>query len=263
MAHEFAFGGEIAWRPTAEHSATAGSHSSWPATDVTTYDALLRRSTEDLNWFWDAVLDDLGIEFYEPYRQLARHVTRHRVDALVRRRHTQHRPQLPRQVDGHADRAQGGAALGGRRRSDARRHVRRAPRRRESLRQCPAASSASGKATGSGSSCRCVPSWSSRSLRPSRWAASVLPLFSGYGADAGGDHGCTMPRPRVLVTADGFWRRGQLVAMKATADERRPSPPSIRHVIVVPARRRRALDRRTRLALERPRRPADRIASKP
>ena len=34
------------------------------------YDALLRRSVDDPQWFWSAVLDDLAIEFYEPYRQV-------------------------------------------------------------------------------------------------------------------------------------------------------------------------------------------------
>ena len=31
------------------------------------YDHLLQRSIADPEWFWPAVLDDLGIEFYEPY----------------------------------------------------------------------------------------------------------------------------------------------------------------------------------------------------
>jgi acetyl-CoA synthetase len=60
----------------------------------------------------------------------------------------------------------------------------------------------------------------------------VLPLFSGYGADAVAnrlqDSGAT-----ALVTADGFWRRGQLVAMKATADQAVAMTPTVQHVIVV------------------------------
>ncbi len=31
---------------------------------------LQRRSVDDPEWFWDAVLTDLGIEFYKPYRQV-------------------------------------------------------------------------------------------------------------------------------------------------------------------------------------------------
>ena len=47
--------------------------------------------------------------------------------------------------------------------------------------------------------------------------ASILPLFSGYGAEAAAAR-VRDAEATILVTADGFWRRGQAVAMKATAD---------------------------------------------
>jgi acetyl-CoA synthetase len=62
--------------------------------------------------------------------------------------------------------------------------------------------------------------------------AIVLPLFSGYGADAVSTR-LIDAEASVLVTADGFWRRGQAVAMKATADQAVAHAPSVRHVIVV------------------------------
>ena len=34
------------------------------------YRELLGRSTEDIEWFWNAVIDDLGIEFYRPFDTL-------------------------------------------------------------------------------------------------------------------------------------------------------------------------------------------------
>jgi acetyl-CoA synthetase len=59
----------------------------------------------------------------------------------------------------------------------------------------------------------------------------VLPLFSGYGADAVTtrlqDAGVT-----VLITADGFWRRGQAVRMKEVADVAVEAAPSVEHVVV-------------------------------
>src|SRR5678816_3885600 len=60
----------------------------------------------------------------------------------------------------------------------------------------------------------------------------VLPLFSGYGADAVANRlqDCGA---KALFTADGFWRRGQIVAMKATADQAVALSPSVQHVIVV------------------------------
>jgi acetyl-CoA synthetase len=59
----------------------------------------------------------------------------------------------------------------------------------------------------------------------------VLPLFSGYGADAVitrlQDAGA-----KALITADGFWRRGQPVKLKEIADVSVAAVPSVEHVIV-------------------------------
>jgi len=62
--------------------------------------------------------------------------------------------------------------------------------------------------------------------------AIYVPMFSGYGASAVAtrlkDAGA-----KVLVTADGFFRRGRPVAMKAIADEAVAASPSVAHVVVV------------------------------
>jgi acetyl-CoA synthetase len=65
-----------------------------------------------------------------------------------------------------------------------------------------------------------------------RLGAIFTPIFSGYGAPAVAARlqDC---EASVLVTADGFLRRGQPVAMKAVADEAVALAPSIRRVIVV------------------------------
>jgi acetyl-CoA synthetase len=68
-------------------------------------------------------------------------------------------------------------------------------------------------------------------LAASRIGAVYTPCFSGYGAQAVATRldGCGA---RVLITADAFARRGQLIPMKSTADEAVASCPSVRHVIV-------------------------------
>jgi hypothetical protein len=108
----FEFGGEIAWRPTPEYIERSRLTAFMRKHDVRDYAQLMQRSTTDLDWFWRAVLDDLGIQFYEPYRGCARHVARYCPHAMVRRRTHEHRPQLSRQVDGHPGPASSGAALG-------------------------------------------------------------------------------------------------------------------------------------------------------
>ena len=58
-----------------------------------------------------------------------------------------------------------------------------------------------------------------------------IPIFSGYAADAiaGRLRDCEAV---ALICADGFYRRGQIVPMKDTADAAVAAVPSVRHVIV-------------------------------
>ena len=69
-------------------------------------------------------------------------------------------------------------------------------------------------------------------LACSRAGAIFTPIFSGYGAGAVAtrlqDSGA-----KLLITADGFYRRGQPVTMKRTADEAIALSPSIEKVLVV------------------------------
>ena len=62
--------------------------------------------------------------------------------------------------------------------------------------------------------------------------AIFTPIFSGYGATAVASrlNDC---EASVLITADGFLRRGGVVALKETADEAVAAAPSVRRVIVV------------------------------
>ena len=61
--------------------------------------------------------------------------------------------------------------------------------------------------------------------------AVFIPVFSGYGADAiaGRLRDC---EASVLVCADGFYRRGQVVAMKETADAAADAAPTVKRVVV-------------------------------
>ena len=69
-------------------------------------------------------------------------------------------------------------------------------------------------------------------LALSRLEAIFTPIFSGYGAAAVATRlqDC---EASVLITADGFLRRGSRIAMKAVADEAVVQSPSVRRVLVV------------------------------
>ena len=62
---------EVAWRPTSEYIENANVTRLMRAHGIASIDELRRRSVEDMEWFWDAVVQDLGIEFFRPYTQVA------------------------------------------------------------------------------------------------------------------------------------------------------------------------------------------------
>ena len=66
----FDFGGEIVWRPTPDMIAQSRLKQFMDQHGLATFDELLQRSTTDLDWFWDAVLKFLDIQFYKPYSQV-------------------------------------------------------------------------------------------------------------------------------------------------------------------------------------------------
>ena len=64
-----------------------------------------------------------------------------------------------------------------------------------------------------------------------RIGAIVLPLFSGFGADAVVTR-LNDAKAKAVITVDGSLRRGRVVAAKQVIDEARTRVPSLQHVIV-------------------------------
>src|SRR5215216_2703099 len=70
MADQFTFGGEIAWRPTPDYIERSRLKAFIDRYELADYDHLLRRSVDDPEWFWRAVLAELDIQFFEPFTQV-------------------------------------------------------------------------------------------------------------------------------------------------------------------------------------------------
>jgi len=63
-------GGEIVWRPSRGQAEGSRLYAFMRKHGSATFDELMRRSTDDIEWFWNAVIDDLDIRFRTPYTQI-------------------------------------------------------------------------------------------------------------------------------------------------------------------------------------------------
>ena len=136
------------------------------------YRDLVARSTADIEWFWNAVVEDLGIEFFRPVRHAPGHEPGDSLVAMVRRRADQSGPPLPRSSCAIRAPRPDGRHLGGRGRDGPPAHLRRAARRDLPARRARFGGSGSAGATRSGCSCRWSRRPSSRSWPAPRSARS-------------------------------------------------------------------------------------------
>lgn len=58
---------DVVWSPSPEYVERANVTRFMRGHGIETYDELVARSIDDLEWFWDAVVRDLGISFLTPY----------------------------------------------------------------------------------------------------------------------------------------------------------------------------------------------------
>lgn len=64
---EYPFGQPVVYTPDPQALASSRLTAFMQREGVLSYAALQRQSTEDVAWFWNAVMRDLGVEFYTPY----------------------------------------------------------------------------------------------------------------------------------------------------------------------------------------------------
>jgi len=69
-------------------------------------------------------------------------------------------------------------------------------------------------------------------LAVARLGAIFIPVFSGYGADAVATR-LEDPKPKVLICANGFQRRGSTIEMKEVADAAVSAAGGVEHIVVV------------------------------
>ena len=231
MTDQFTFGGEIAWRPTPDYIERSRLKAFIDRHGLADYDQLLRRSVDDPEWFWTAVLDDLDIQFFEPFTQVLDtsdgipwtrwcvggrlNIVHNCIDKWIGTP-TEHVAAVRWEGEEGTTRAMTYGEL-----------FREVNRCANGLRTLGI-----GKGDCVALFMPMCPELVVAFFAVIKIGGVILPLFSGYGADA-----VTMrlqdADAKAMVTADGFWRRGHVVSMKTVADEAAAATPSVRHVIAV------------------------------
>ena len=231
MTEQFTFGGDIVWRPTAQHIEHANLTAFMRKHEIKDFDQLMQRSTSDVEWFTDAVLKFLDIQFYEPYIKAV-----DLTDGI----------QFPKWcVDGKMNtvhncvdkwqnaetRMQKAVVWEGEEGStktlnyeELYKEVNKAANALRSL--------GLGKGDAIGIFMPMTPEIVVALLAIAKIGGIILPLFSGYGA------GAIVSRlqdanAKALFAADGAYRRGKPVDMKSVADEAAEQVASLKYMIVL------------------------------
>jgi acetyl-CoA synthetase len=61
---------EILWRPTEKYLSESNLRRFMDRHGISDYRKLQRRSVLDIEWFWEAALKDLGVDWYRPYTHI-------------------------------------------------------------------------------------------------------------------------------------------------------------------------------------------------
>jgi len=230
---EFQFGGEFVWHPTPELIAQSNLQRFIEKHRLGSYGELMRRSTSDIAWFWDAVLRDLDIQFYKFYSHVVdlsegKTWPKWCVDGEMNIVHnmldkyagtdTDNRLAIKSEIEDGSTNALTYKEL------------------RDQVNQMAATlrSLALGKGDAIGVFMPMVPEIVIAMLAIIKIGGIFLPLFSGFGASA------IVSRlkdadAKALFTADGTSRRGKFCAMKPVAEEAAAQIPTLKHLIVLSA----------------------------
>ena len=227
---QFPFNQPIVWRPDEEYLGRSRLKRFMDRHGLSTVEELMERSTTDLDWFWEATFEDLGIEFYKPYTQvvdLSRGIQWPTwcVDAKLNIVHN----CLDKWIDTPT---QNRVAV----RWEGEEGTVRLLTYRDLYRRVNQTASALraaglGKGDAIGLYMPMVPEIVIAFLAIAKIGGVILPLFSGYGPGAVAAR-LADANAKALFTADGQFRRGRPILMKPIADEAVADVPSVEKVIV-------------------------------
>ena len=222
--------GDVMWEPSPEVIARSRLKRFMDQHGIETFAALLKRADDDIEWFWDAAIKDIDIAFYRHYdkvvdlskgKQWATWWVGARMNivqsCLDRYRGTESQDKLAIVWEGepgevrkltYGELDQQVCKLAGVLR---RLGIRPGDRVGIFMPMCPEVAISV--------------------LATAKIGAVIIPLFSGYGPEAIASR-LRDGEAKLLICADGFYRRGHVVPMKEMADKALVSCPTVTRVIM-------------------------------
>jgi acetyl-CoA synthetase len=219
---------DVVWRPNEDYIDRANVTRFMRTHGIDTYQELVERSQADIEWFWDAVVEDLGIEFFTPYERVLDTSdgvawSKWFVGGRINLAHVTCDVWAERTPDRVAVLSEGEDG-------EVRRVTYRELREMADRLASGLASLGVGERDAVGIFMPMAPEIVAATLACAKIGAIYLPIFSGYGADAVATR-LNDAGAKVLITADGFLRRGHTIRMKEVADQAADLSPSVERVI--------------------------------
>jgi acetyl-CoA synthetase len=230
QVHASSGSNEVVWNPTEDHLRRSRLMRFMREHGIEDYDAFLARSVADSDWYWDAVVKHLGLEWYRPYAQVldvsqglawprwfAGASYNYVHDAVDKHASGADRDRIAIRWEGD-----GGEN----------RRLTYGELAAETNRMAGALTELGiEKGDRVGIFLPMLPETAIATLACAKVGAIFIPIFSGYGGEAAATRlrDCDA---KLLITADGFYRRGRVIPMKETADDAVSSAPSVERVLV-------------------------------
>ena len=221
---------DFIWEPTPEYIERANVTRLMRRHGINDFHALVGRSQDDIEWYWNAAIEDLGIAFSTPYEQLLdvsegvafpKWFVGGRINLVYNT------------VDRHAASENAGKPALIWEGEDG--EVRTITYRELSVEVNKVANKLAELGIGVGDTVGVympmVPEAVIAAYATAKIGAIYLPIFSGFGAPAVATR-LNDAGVKLLFTADAFYRRGQRVDMKPVADEAVALSPSVERVVV-------------------------------
>ncbi|MFW9965654.1 MAG: AMP-binding protein [Candidatus Thorarchaeota archaeon] len=231
MDETFEFGGEIVWRPTSDYVENARLTKFMRQHGIGDFVELMKRSTEDIAWFTEAVLKHLDIQFQTEYDKVVdlsngiawpqwciggrMNIVHNCIDKYIGTPVESQNALIWEGEEGEIRSMSYGELY---------LEVNKAANALRSL--------GLGKGDSIGLFMPMVPEIVVALLAIAKIGGIILPLFSGFGESAIVDR-LADADAKALFTVDGAFRRGKAIPMKPVADKAAERIPTLKHMIVL------------------------------